>query len=218
MDYLPYLLKRYNLDLQPSNSELIDVELAKDILYPGAHIATSNPYEHFHHGIVLDFNASDISIIHFWGPDKNHSRIQMTTLSIFLAGGLHLFGKRTRHLYLVNYENDSPQKREETIKIAQEILEKVDDYIYDLATSNCENFAYFCRTRKWESEQIDKIKDLLISKALEIYEQVQHADDKNRKNIGSLINSIPTNTLKPTEQVLYNRFYQEYLKQKSNDL
>jgi hypothetical protein len=65
MDYLPYFLKHRNLDLQPSNSEQIDTKLAKDILYPGAHIATSNPYEYFHHGIVLDSNAPDISIIHF---------------------------------------------------------------------------------------------------------------------------------------------------------
>lgn len=54
MDYLSYFLKRFDLDLRPNNAEWIDVNHAADLLYPGAHIATSNPYEHYHHGIVVD--------------------------------------------------------------------------------------------------------------------------------------------------------------------
>jgi hypothetical protein len=209
MDYLPHFLKHYNLDLQPTNSELIDIESAKDILYPGAHIATSNPYEHFHHGIVHDPNASEISIIHFWGPEKTHGRIQITTLPIFLAGGIDLVGKRKRHLYLVNYENDTPERREETLKIAEDMLGKADEIAYDLATSNCEHFACLCRTGQWKSEQVERIKNLLIIKALEIYEKIKNADEKNRHNIASLVNSIPTNALSAEEKFLYDQFCQE---------
>jgi hypothetical protein len=85
--------------------------------------------------------------------------------------------------------------------MAEELLE----YAYDLATSNCENFAYYCRTGKWESKQVQKIKDLLINRALEIYDEIKNADEKNRKNIGSLVNSIPT----VDERVLYDQFRED---------
>jgi hypothetical protein len=205
MDYLPYFLKHYDLNLQPSNSELIDVELAQYILYPGAHIATSNPYEHFHHGIVLDPDAPDISIIHLWGPDKHHGSVLITTLPIFLAGSIEDLGKRTRQLYLINYENDTLEKQQNTVKIAKEMLEKSDEISYDLVTTNCEGFANFCRTGKWESQQIQKLKDLFIIKASEIYEKVKDADAKNGKDITSLINSIPINALTPSERALYDQ-------------
>jgi hypothetical protein len=45
---------------------------------------------------------------------------------------------------LIKYENDTPEKQQATVKMAKELLEKADEISYDLATSNCENFAYFC--------------------------------------------------------------------------
>jgi len=207
MDYLPYFLKCYDLNLQPTNSELVDIELAKHILYPGAHIATSNPYEHFHHGIVLDPDASDISIIHFWGPDKNHSRIQITTLPIFLAGSIEDVGKRMRHLYLIDYENDTLEKQKATVKTAEDMLVKADEISYDLATSNCESFAHFCRTGKWDSEQVTKIKNLIRTRAVEIYEKLKDADQKNTKDINSILN-----VLSPSERALYHELTSEKLK------
>ncbi|CAF0771523.1 unnamed protein product [Rotaria sordida] len=210
MDYLPFLLKRYNLDLQPSNSEYINIESAKSVLYSGAHIATSNPYEHYHHGIVVDTNTPDISIIHLWGPDKESGRVQTTTLPIFLAGGIHNLGKKTRHLYLINYDNDTFEKQQETVKVAKEMLEKADDIIYDIATLNCESFACFCRTGKWDSEQTERIKKLFVQKGLDIYEQLQNANTKNRKQIYSLLQTIPPNTLNQAEELLYNQLCQHH--------
>ena len=212
MDYLPYFLKRFNLDLQPSNSECIDIELAKSVLYPGAHIATSNPDEHYHHGIVVDTDAPDISIIHLWGPNKDHSNVQKTNLPIFLAGSIEDLGKKTRRLYLINYEGDN-LKQQETVKTAKESLEKANDIVYDLATLNCESFACFCRTGKWNSEQITKIKDVLIINAEEIYEEIKGADEKNRNNIASVLETIPLNALTPSEKVLYDQLCQNYSEQ-----
>jgi hypothetical protein len=209
MDYLPHFLKYYNIDLQPTNSVCIDLESAKTVLYPGAHIATSNPYEYFHHGIVIDINTPDISIIHLWGAEKDSSRVQITNLPIFLAGGIDSLGKKTRRLYLINYDGDTLAKQQETVKVANELLEKADDIIYDLATLNCESFACFCRTGKWNSEQIERIKNFLVEKAPEIYEQVKDADEKNRKNIFSVLQTIPSDALNPSEKVMYDQLCQQ---------
>ena len=210
MDYLPYFLEKYNLDLQPTNSTCIDVDSAKNTLYPGAHIATSNPYEHYHHGIVVDVNESDISIIHLWGPQKDNNRVQTTTLPVFLAGSPENLGKKTRRLYLINYDGDTLEKQQETVKIAKEMLEKADEIVYDLATLNCESFAYFCRTGQWNSEQIERIKALLVEKAPEIYEEVKNADEKNKKNISSVLQTVPPNALSSSEKILYGQLCQQY--------
>ncbi|CAF0866146.1 unnamed protein product [Rotaria sp. Silwood1] len=215
MDHLPYFLKRYDLDLQPSSSNCIDIESAKSILYPGAHIATSNPYEHYHHGIVVDTNTPDISIIHLWGPDKQSGRVQTTTLPIFIAGSIDNVGKRTRRLYLVNYDDDTSNKQQETVKVAKEMLAKADDIVYDIATLNCESFACFCRTGKWNSEQIEKISNLLIQNALEIYETVKDADEKNTQNISSLLQVIPSDALNQSEKELYDQLCQHCHNEKS---
>lgn len=209
MDYLPILLKRFNLDLQPTNSDCINIESAKTVLYPGAHIATSNPYEHYHHGIVVDISESDITIIHLWGPDKKDSRIQTTTLPIFLAGGIHNLGKKTRRLYVVNYDGDNLEKQQQTIKAANEMIEKADEIVYDLATLNCESFACYCRTGKWHSEQVARVKNLVIQNGLKIYEQVKGADKANRKNIYSILKTISTDDLQQSEKELYEQLCQD---------
>ncbi|UJR29093.1 hypothetical protein I4U23_010307 [Adineta vaga] len=204
MDYLPYFLKHYDLDLQPTNSECIDNDLAHILLYPGAHIATSNPYEHYHHGIVVDVNTPEISIIHLWGPTKETGRIQTTNLPIFLAGDKNLLGKKTRRLYLVNYEDDTLEKRQTTVELAKEMLAKADEIKYDVGTLNCESFAYFCRTGQWNSEQIERLKKILMEKALEIYEQVKDANEYNRNNIASLLRTVPVDALNPEERKLFD--------------
>ncbi|CAF0737669.1 unnamed protein product [Adineta steineri] len=210
MDYLPYFLKYYNVDLQPTNSNCIDIELAKDLLYPGAHIATSNPYEHYHHGIVIDTNTPDISIIHLWGADKDSSRVQTTTLPIFIAGSIDAVGKNLRHLYLVNYDGDTVEKQQTTVEIAKNMLENADDIKYNLATSNCEGFACFCRTLKWHSEQIEKLTNILIENAADIYEKVKDADENNRRDIFSLLQAGPIDALDPSQKELYGDFREKY--------
>lgn len=213
MDYLPYFLKRFDLDLQPTNSICLDLQSAKTVLYPGAHVATSNPYEHYHHGIVIDTNTPEISIIHLWGPHKDTSRIQITTLPVFLAGSPEDVGKKTRQLYLVNYPDDTLEKQKRSMEIAKELLEKADEIVYDLASLNCESFSIYCRTGKWNSEQVDRIKQVLIANAMEIYEQIRNADEQNKKNIAAIVQAIPTDALSPEEKLLYHQLCERYLKE-----
>ncbi|CAF0933228.1 unnamed protein product [Didymodactylos carnosus] len=210
MDFLPVLVEKYNLDLQPSHSERIDVQSADTLLYPGAHIAASIRHEHFHHGIVIDPAAPDISIMHLWGRNKNVGRVQMTTMPIFLAGNVDNLGKKTRELYLVNYDGDTYEKQKETVKVAKELLEKADDIVYDLATLNCESFACFCRTGRWDSEQVTKIKHLLKDKLQEIFQEVEDANIKDGQGIISLINAILTDVLSPTDKEVLVQLLEKY--------
>ena len=203
MDYLPSILKHHHLDLQPTNSERIDIQLARSVLYPGAHIATSNVNEHFHHGIVVDVEAPELLIIHFWGQEKEQSRIQTCTLPVFIAGDVKSVGKRHRSLYLVHYEADSLERQQKTVQTATDMMARADEIVYNLATRNCESFACLCRTGQWKSEQVLKLTDLLERQAVQIYDLVKNADEKNRENIATLLEHIPLTALSATERALY---------------
>lgn len=209
MDYLPHFLKYYDFDLKPTNAVSVDVASAKSVLYPGAHIATSNPYEHYHHGIVTDINTPDISIIHLWGAEKDTSRVQTTDLTTFLAGSPEDVGKRTRRLYLVNYDDDTLEKQQQSLQVAKELLTKADDIVYDIATLNCESFAYFCRTGKWHCEQVNRLRDLLIEKTPEIFEKVKNANEHNKKQIASILKTVPADALNPSEKEWLDRLSQQ---------
>lgn len=204
MDYLPEFLRYFDIDLRPSNSELIQLDSIREHLYPGAHIATSNPYEHYHHGIVIDTEPDDLSIIHFWGQEKENGRIQTTNLPVFLAGGIDKLGQRTRQLYLISYDDDNDEKRRQTVEKAKELLEKANEIVYDIGERNCESFASFCRTDVWKSEQIDRIRQLFRSNLNKIHSILKNADEKNRKHVHDLMKTIPTNSLSSTEKVLFN--------------
>ena len=205
MDFLPEFLRYVDADLKPANSEQIPIESARERLYPGAHIATSNPYEHYHHGIVVDTEPEDWTIIHLWGQEKDDSRIQKTNLPIFLAGGVDQLGKRTRQLYLVNYADDTDEKRQETVKKAKEMLEKADEVVYHITKRNCEGFAHFCRADSWKSEQIEKLRELLVLNLDRILRDVKNADGKNRKHVQALMQTIPTQPLASKEKVMYDQ-------------
>ena len=205
MDYLSSILKHFHLDLRPTNAECIDIQSARSILYPGAHIATSSVNEHYHHGIVVDVEAPELSIIHFWGQEKDQSRVQICTLPVFIAGDVKSVGQRHRSLYLVHYEGDSLEKQQQTVQTARDIMASADAIVYNLATKNCESFACFCRTGEWKSEQISILRDLLEGQALQIYDRVKSANQKNRKNIATLLEQIPPSALSATERALYDQ-------------
>ncbi|UJR32469.1 hypothetical protein I4U23_019931 [Adineta vaga] len=191
MQYLSPLLRIYNINLQPTNSQPIDIQSAKTYLYPGAHIATANSHEHFHHGIVVDLTSTDISVVHFWGVRKREARIQTTTLPIFIAGGIKRVGIRSRKLYIVQYQNDTLEKQEETKRRAKNLLDNPDCYKYNMFRLNCESFAYFCRTEKWESEQVVIIRLFLSNKKKQISNQIKRTKDRCKSSYVLAMKIIP---------------------------
>ncbi|CAF0751729.1 unnamed protein product [Adineta ricciae] len=191
MQLLCPILRVSNISLQPTNSHLVDIQSARTQLYPGAHIAAANPYEHFHHGIVVDLTSADISIIHFWGVKKREARIQVTTLPIFIAGNIKRVGIRTRQLYIVQYQNDTLEKQQETNQRAKSMLDKPDEYEYNIFRLNCESFAYFCRTERWESEQVTIMRNQLLNTIRNIRNKIKRRK-KQCKNSCLLTNkTIP---------------------------
>ncbi|UJR19892.1 hypothetical protein I4U23_023025 [Adineta vaga] len=154
MKFLPTIFRIFNINFQPTNSEHIDMDSVQTRLYPGAHIATGNPYDYFHHGIVIDPTTDDISIVHFWGHKKREAHVQTTTLSTFISGSSTRVASKNRQLYLVHYENDTFEKQQETCQRAKDMLiETPYNYKFHLLRLNCESFARFCRTKEWKSEQ-----------------------------------------------------------------
>jgi hypothetical protein len=163
---LQKILRDNGIDLKPNNARLIAFpERADEALYPGAHIATGEEGAGniYHHGIVLS-NRREMSIAHFWGPGSSETaKIQTTTLAAFLAGHPDSAGKRTRPMYLISYENDNAQKREQTVDRAEEVLQNSSAVTYNIVTSNCECFAVYCRTGVWISGQVLKAINRLIT-------------------------------------------------------
>jgi hypothetical protein len=132
-------------------------------LYDGAHISTLVDYKisYFHHGIVVNItedtsgNKDEVTIVHFSGviiQDKNAARIQTCNLEEFTAG-------QKQRLFLIDYENDSPEKQRQSAIIAKYHLENTEPY--DLIEWNCETFATYCRTEKKESEQVKAALELV---------------------------------------------------------
>jgi hypothetical protein len=208
MKLLSSILRIGHIDLQPTNAGHIDIESAKTVLYPGAHVAAGNLYEHFHHGIVVDITATDISIVHFWGVKKRNARIQTTTLPIFVAGGIKKLGINTRHLYLINYEDDTLEKQEESRQRAKDMLNKPDGYKYNLLRLNCESFACFCRTDRWDSEQVEILRNFLVNKIKQIYEKITV---KEYAEVIAFFKPItPMGALSSIESFNLKQLYQEY--------
>ena len=157
------------------------------VLYPGAHIATGESEGTFHHGIVID-TSGEMTIVHFWGEKKQDARIQTTTLNTFLAGHPNLVGKKTRPLYLINYTDDTEQKRQDTVHNARVLLTQADQHMYNILNSNCECFACFCRTGRWVSAQVERVKQLL---ARELHGLVQQSvPSVGHVSTGSIVQSL----------------------------
>ncbi|CAF0860427.1 unnamed protein product [Adineta steineri] len=200
MKFITTFLRKNDVDLRPSNSEPIDIESARTRLYPGAHVAAGTPYEHFHHGIVIDLTGIDITIVHYWGAKKSEARVQATTLPIFAAGGIKKLGTRSRQLYIVNYEDDTPEKQRQTCELAKELLKTPDVFKYNIFTQNCEGFAYFCRMGQWKSEQATALLNCLKNKPKQLFKTTKHEKKSNVNNYACLFKIIPNDVLSPTDR------------------
>jgi hypothetical protein len=70
---------------------------------------------------------------------------------------------KPKPFYLVNYRNDTPEKRQATVEIAKHFVKDFAEIIrFDIVRRNCEHFATYCRTGNWESKQVEKLIDELL--------------------------------------------------------
>ena len=144
------LLRSLDVDLTPENCTECSVFTVAALAKCGDHIAVravsnSKPDVIWHHGIFIDANT----IVHMH-PNNNISSI---TIDKFMAHTIQEPGSFTDRAAIINYARDSDQSRALTSKRA---LMSIDDsfmqsIVYDGLKDNCECFAVWCRTDRYDS-------------------------------------------------------------------
>ena len=119
------------VDLTPSNGEQRRA-VSFGRIPVGSHVAVgSNTI--YHHGIFI----GEGKVIHFTGTDKTNSVITESTDEEFMGESTTFF--------LINYENDNPDRLALTVRVAKFIEQRLHNQVGE-TPSNCESFAVFCRT------------------------------------------------------------------------
>ena len=122
------------VDLIPSKGEQRHVSSFARIPV-GSHIAVdSNTI--YHHGIFI----GEGKVIHFTGTDKTNSVITESTEEEFMGDSITFF--------LINYENDNPDRLALTVRVAKFIKQRLHNQnrMYNTFSCKYESFAVFCRT------------------------------------------------------------------------
>lgn len=103
---------------------------------------------YYHHGI----DVGDGTVIHFTGEPtrKSNARIKRTSLTEFLAD--------EEDYWVISYKYSASP--EVVVQRAIDYLNKGD---YFLLTDNCEHFATYCKTGRWESNQVKEMTKRWIS-------------------------------------------------------
>ena len=103
----------------------------------GSHVAVGSK-THYHHGIFI----GEGKVIHFTGTDKTNSVITESTDEEFMGESTTFF--------LINYENDNPDRLALTVRVAKFIEQQQclhnQNGMYNAFSCKCESFAVFCRT------------------------------------------------------------------------
>lgn len=134
-------------DLQPSNSRVVTFsDLFESELYPGMHLAVNKRVlPHWHHGIYIGKEDGKHVIVDMNGPDKSSVKIGMRLLDQFLNG--------VHEIRVVEYDDDTAANRQ--IAVLRAIAACAPDAVqplYDVLASNCECFAFWCRTNRYVSD------------------------------------------------------------------
>ena len=122
------------VDLTPSKGEQRHVSSFSRIPV-GSHIAVgSNTI--YHHGIFI----GECKVIHFIDTDKTNSVITESTDEEFMGDSTTFF--------LINYENDNPDRLALTVRVAKFIEQRLhnQNIMYNTFSCKYESFAVFCRT------------------------------------------------------------------------
>ena len=137
---------------------LLSHAVSCDQLKPGDHIYVYRDWLLYaHHGIYLGENK----VVHFTGPKKKSSvRISRDTLKEFSEGAqvrLVAYGISSA---MVDWSRRGTCHKEDSDRVeivlrrAKHYLEHPDDWpAYHVIKNNCEHFAFFCKTGKFENPE-----------------------------------------------------------------
>jgi len=151
MDMLKRLIQSKKLNLLHENAVRLSLN-EFNTLYPGAHICTITTSGLIHHGIFRKLtDDSSREVIHL-----SQNGVRAVTLEEFLRDEMGCL----RPLFLVQYEGDSAEARDDSLINAEAFLQS--GLQYDPTVSNCEHFAVWCRTGQWESKQVQMIEAAVL--------------------------------------------------------
>ena len=146
------LLQAYGLDLFPTNG--VNLGQASFVnrcnQEPGAHLAVRSANDtHWHHGI-MGVNAT---VIDMYGDTKESAVVSIRSLDDIM--------KDRTSFVIIQYPNDTPFHRIATLDVAHWYTQYRENIpgLYNLLSNNCESFATFCRTGRWD--QMGNIEKIL---------------------------------------------------------
>ena len=126
-------LMAWLVDLAPSHGEQRRA-VSFGRIPVGSHVAVGSN-KIYQHGIFI----GEGKVIHFTGTDKTNSVITESTDEEFMGESTTFF--------LINYDNDNPDRLALTVKVAKFLKQRHDYQVGETETpSNCESFAVLCRT------------------------------------------------------------------------
>ena len=152
-------------DLTPATAGEVDMVDFADVLRPGDHVVVrERDYPVEHHAIYLG-RSSDTgnrtSVADLWGSDQENAVIRIRPMSHFLAG-------RTQ-LLVVHYSFDARTDRFRTLTyaLARAMAANRVLGLYNIVGYNCQHFATFCRTFRYDPNTLSSSTDKLRTVSFE---------------------------------------------------
>ena len=118
----------------------------------GSHVCVNRVY-YSHHGIISSIINGRMKVIHYSKKDNKPEIREEDFINDFL------FDSKISSISVIKYE-DSPYDINEIINRARSCIGLAE---YNLFGNNCEHFASWCWTNNFESQQIQKHGNKLIS-------------------------------------------------------
>eukprot|EP00798_Chlamydomonas_sp_ICE-L_P009345 gene9345-biopygen9256 len=185
-------------NLLPQSARLVDIAEVATELRSGDQILirTAGSNEIFHHGIfvgpISGVQGGKNLVVDFWGSQdaaKQEAKIRLRTLGEFMAVS------GWPELAVMCWDSDTPELREFSAALALGLHRELQDCsgLYHLLDRNCDHFATWCRTLRWESSQVQSIGGKVLAKAAELCMRVIAA---NTSLAASSFHHLNTTTLK----------------------
>jgi len=149
-------------NLLPQSARRVDIaEVATELLYGDQIlIRTAGSKQRFHHGIfvgpISGVQGGKNLVVDCWGSQdagKQEAKIRLRTLGEFMAV------PGWPELAVMCWDSDTPELREFSAALALGLHRDLQDCsgLYHLLGRNCDHFATWCRTLRWDSVKLSRI-------------------------------------------------------------
>jgi hypothetical protein len=139
--------------LLPLNAQHVGIAELSDVLFRGDHIVVRSTGSNavFHHGIYIGlYTPQDATKPKRYVVDMLGTSLRLRTMEEFIRT------KGFPELAVIRYSNDTLSARDRSASLALSTLHELHDCtgLYHLLGDNCNNFATWCRTMRWETADV----------------------------------------------------------------